>query len=68
MFRAAIAQYPGCGIESNNPAYTINVPLLLTVAGNDDKVSPFLLSATRRQALERRMAKAKVFFSSHLKE
>ena len=40
MFRAAIAQYPSCAIESNNPAYAISVPLLLTVAGNDDEVSP----------------------------
>ena len=24
MFRAAITQYPGCGIESNNPALDIS--------------------------------------------
>jgi carboxymethylenebutenolidase len=103
MFRAAIAQYPGCGIESNNPPRTISIPLLLTVAGNDDEVSPFRCQqlaarmmnqgatvrflwfegASRgydspdaktqsvdanRQALERTMAEAKVFFSLHLKE
>ena len=50
MFRAAIAQYPGCGIESNNPAYKISAPLLLTVAGNDDEVSP-----SRCQQLAARM-------------
>ena len=103
VFRAAIAQYPGCGIESNNPAYAISVPLLLTVAGNDDEVSPsrcqqlaarmmnqaapvrflWLEGAghgydspdvrtqsvdANRQALERTMAEAEVFFSLHLKE
>jgi len=103
MFRAAIAQYPGCGIESNNPPYMDSIPLLLTVAGNDDEVSPFRcqqLAArmmnqgatvrflwfegashgydspdaktqsvdANRQALERTMAEAKVFFSLHLKE
>jgi len=60
-------QLPQVGLNLDR-SYCFNVPLLLTVAGNDDEVSPFLLSATRRQALERRMAKAKVFFSSHLKE
>lgn len=39
-FRAAIAQYPSCRAPSAEPDYTAYAPLLITVAENDDEVSP----------------------------
>jgi dienelactone hydrolase len=39
-FRAAIAEYPGCGIDSLKGDYHANAPILMMLAGNDDEVSP----------------------------
>jgi dienelactone hydrolase len=39
-FRAAIAQYPSCRAQLAEPDYVTYAPLLLTVAENDDEVSP----------------------------
>lgn len=39
-FRAAIAQYPSCRTPAAEPDYAPYAPLLLTVAENDDEVSP----------------------------
>ncbi|MBY0269124.1 MAG: prolyl oligopeptidase family serine peptidase [Burkholderiales bacterium] len=39
-FRAAIAQYPSCRAPAAEPDYVPYAPLLLTVAENDDEVSP----------------------------
>ncbi len=39
-FRAAIAQYPGCRVQSADAGYAPYAPLLIMVAENDDEVSP----------------------------
>ncbi len=39
-FRAALAIYPGCRVQSAEPDYKPYAPLLLAVAENDDEVSP----------------------------
>ncbi len=39
-FRAAIAQYPGCRVQSTQSDYVPYAPLLLMVAERDDEVSP----------------------------
>jgi len=39
-FRAAIAQYPSCRVQSAQPEYLPYAPLLLTVAEEDEEVSP----------------------------
>lgn len=39
-FRVAIAQYPSCRAPAAEPDYAPYAPLLITVAGNDDEVSP----------------------------
>lgn len=39
-FRAALAIYPGCRLQSAEPDYKPYAPLLLAVAENDDEVSP----------------------------
>lgn len=39
-FRAAIAQYPSCRVQSAESDYAPYAPLLLTVAADDDEVSP----------------------------
>lgn len=39
-FRAAIAQYPSCRAPAAEPDYAPYAPLLITVAENDDEVSP----------------------------
>ena len=39
-FRAAIAQYPGCRAQAAEPGYVPYAPLLITVAEDDDEVSP----------------------------
>lgn len=39
-FRAAISQYPGCRAQLAQPDYVSYAPLLITVAENDDEVSP----------------------------
>lgn len=39
-FRAAIAQYPSCRAPAAEPDYVPYAPLLITVAENDEEVSP----------------------------
>lgn len=39
-FRAAIAEYPGCGMDAIKGSYRAYAPLLLMIAGNDEEVSP----------------------------
>ena len=39
-FRAAIAEYPGCGMDAIKGAYRAYAPLLLMIAGDDEEVSP----------------------------
>jgi dienelactone hydrolase len=39
-FRAAIAEYPGCGMDAIKGAYHADAPLLLMIAGSDEEVSP----------------------------
>ena len=39
-FRAAIAEYPGGGMDAIKGAYCAYSPILLLIAGNDEEVSP----------------------------
>jgi len=39
-FRAALAEYPGCGMEAVAGKYHSYAPLLVMIAGNDEEVSP----------------------------
>jgi dienelactone hydrolase len=39
-FRAAIAEYPGCGMDAIKGAYRASAPMLLMIAGADEEVSP----------------------------
>jgi carboxymethylenebutenolidase len=41
-FRAALALYPGCGMEAVNVRYTPYAPVLMLLAGNAEEVSPAL--------------------------
>jgi carboxymethylenebutenolidase len=51
-FRAAIAEYPGCGMEAVQGKYRSYAPLLMMVAGADEEVSPQRCEAFARQARE----------------
>lgn len=39
-FRAAIAEYPGCGMEAVKGRYRMYAPVLLAIAAEDEEVSP----------------------------
>jgi dienelactone hydrolase len=39
-FRAALAEYPGCGMEAVQGSYHAYAPLLMMIAGADKEVSP----------------------------
>jgi len=39
-FRAALAEYPGCGMDAIKGAYQAYTPLLMMLAGADEEVSP----------------------------
>lgn len=39
-FRAALAEYPGCGMEAIQGKYHAYAPLLMMIAGADEEVSP----------------------------
>mgnify|MGYP006283737649 FL=1 len=41
-FRAALAQYPGCGLQDRQGDYLPQIPLMLLLAGDDDEVSPVI--------------------------
>jgi carboxymethylenebutenolidase len=39
-FRAAVAEYPGCGMDAIKGAYRNYAPMLMMIAGADEEVSP----------------------------
>ncbi len=39
-FRAALAEYPGCGMDAIKGSYHAYAPLLMMIAGADEEVSP----------------------------
>ncbi len=41
-FKAAVAEYPGCGMEAVKGAYRMYAPVLMMVASADEEVSPKL--------------------------
>jgi dienelactone hydrolase len=52
-FRAALAEYPGCGMKTVQGAYRNYAPILLLIAANDEEVSPQIcqeFAARARQA------------------
>jgi dienelactone hydrolase len=49
-FRAAIAEYPGCGMEAIQGAYCTYAPVLMMIAGADEEVSPQRCGAFAKQA------------------
>jgi carboxymethylenebutenolidase len=51
-FRAAIAEYPGCGMEAVQGAYRMYAPLLMMIAGADEEVSPRRCEAFAKRAQE----------------
>ena len=50
-FRAAIAEYPGCGMDAIKGTYHVYAPLLLMIAGGDEEVSPGALRRSSPSAL-----------------
>lgn len=52
-FRAAIAEYPSCRAPSAEPGYVPYAPLLITVAENDDEVSPTVCRAFAEKIRDR---------------
>jgi carboxymethylenebutenolidase len=51
-FRAAIAEYPGCGMEAIEGAYRTYAPLSMMLAGSDEEVSPQRCEAFAKRAQE----------------
>ena len=49
-FRAAVAEYPGCGMEAIKGAYHAYAPLLTMLASADEEVSPKVCQAFARRA------------------
>lgn len=49
-FRAAIAEYPGCGMDAIKGEYHNYAPILLLIAGSDDEVNPQTCEAFARNA------------------
>jgi carboxymethylenebutenolidase len=49
-FRAAVAEYPGCGMEAIQGPYRTYAPLLMMIAGADEEVSPQRCEAFAKQA------------------
>jgi carboxymethylenebutenolidase len=49
-FRAAVAEYPGCGMDAIKGAYHAYAPLLLMIAAADEEVSPKVCQAFVRRA------------------
>ena len=49
-FRAALAEYPGCGMEAIKGRYHSYAPLLLMIASADEEVSPKICEAFARRA------------------
>jgi carboxymethylenebutenolidase len=44
-FRAAVAEYPGCGMDAIKGSYHAYAPLLLMIASADEEVSPEICEA-----------------------
>jgi carboxymethylenebutenolidase len=49
-FRAAIAEYPGCGMQAVKGAYHSYAPVLLLIASADEEVSPKICESFARRA------------------
>jgi len=49
-FRAAIAEYPGCGMDAVKGPYHSYAPMLLMIASADEEVSPKLCESFARRA------------------
>ena len=49
-FRAAIAEYPGCGMEAIKGRYHAYAPLLVMLASEDEEVSPKICASFARRA------------------
>jgi carboxymethylenebutenolidase len=49
-FRAALAEYPGCGMEAVKGAYRAYAPLLMMLASADEEVSPKICEAFAKRA------------------
>jgi carboxymethylenebutenolidase len=49
-FRAAVAEYPGCGMLAVQGEYRTYAPLLMIIAGADEEVSPERCEAFAKQA------------------
>lgn len=49
-FRAALAEYPGCGMDAIKGSYRTYAPLLLMIASADEEVSPKICEAFAKRA------------------
>jgi len=49
-FRAALAEYPGCGMEAIKGSYRSYAPLLMMIASADEEVSPKICEAFAKRA------------------
>ena len=49
-FRAALAEYPGCGMEAIKGRYHSYAPLLMMIASADEEVSPKICEAFAKRA------------------
>lgn len=50
-FRAALAEYPGCGMEAIKGSYHAYAPLLMMLAAADEEVSPKVCEGFAKRAL-----------------
>lgn len=49
-FRAAVAEYPGCGMDAVKGRYRAYAPLLMMIASADEEVSPQICEAFAKRA------------------
>jgi len=49
-FRAALAEYPGCGMEAVKGEYRTYAPVLMLLAADDEEVSPKICESFARRA------------------
>ena len=49
-FRAAVAEYPGCGMDAIKGHYHAYAPLLMMIASADEEVSPKVCQAFAKRA------------------
>jgi carboxymethylenebutenolidase len=49
-FRAALAEYPGCGMDAVKGEYRAYAPLLLMIAAEDEEVSPKICESFAKRA------------------